>query len=342
MTGPLTRRTLLSGVAAGGATALAGCLDGVGRTEYELRFYPAGDSLAMLTDSFVVQDLHEKRAQHAVDYPTEYKRAVVDDLFENGTVDVLQLQFAYDQSFGTTTRPEPVFVERDGTFYWVTETARTEVSQTRWVFYLDLVDETPDASDTVVTAPPASLSATDRAVVNRAMEAVSGHGQPYDRDDDPVHARGPTFHRGMDPDASDLIPAAPFDYLESAGDYLVPRAEHVAVPLTRYTFGIEPVAASRDDLTSYVDSTLVDARFDADALDAEAAEILAATTRRDRSGSHEEQGEMSPALGTILDRLGMREHIPADTGTYLRMGDAILSYEDRWYTAALTISRHLL
>jgi hypothetical protein len=342
MTIQVTRRALLSRVAAvGGIASVTGCLDGPGRTEFELRLRPAGESLTALTDSYVETALTDRRAQHAVDYSPEYKRAVVEELFENGTVDVLQFQLGYDQSFGTTTRPRPVFVERDGTYYWVTERDRTEVTENRWVFYLDLVDETPGTEDTVVTGPPASLSATDQLVVERALEATIGHGQPYDRDDDPAHARGPTFHRGMDPDASALIPRAPFDYVEYGGDYLVPRAERTDVPLTRYTFGIEPVATSRAALDAFVDANLVDARFVADDLSAEAVDILDATAKPRYGDSYAEHGELSPGFRAILDELGMTEHIPEDPGPFERMGGAILTYDERWFTASLTISSHL-
>ena len=337
------RRGFLSRLAAtAGVVSTAGCLGSVGSTKYVFYTLPVGESIAELTDVFVRPDPTEIEAQFAVDYSAAYKRSVVETLFERGTVEVVGWQLAYDRSFGTTTRPKPQFLERDGTYYSVTEMDQTEITETRWVFYLDLVDETPDSSDTVITELPSSLSRTDQLIIRRALEPVWGHGGPVDVDDRPLSGRGPTYHQGMDPDTSALVPSAPFDYLKRGDAYFAPRAERGPVGLTRYTFAIEPVASSRVELKSYVKSTVVDATFDAASLDADAVEILRTATDIATGRLYTETGTMSEELTTITDRLGMTEHVPDKLPSYISLNGAVMSFDDSWYQASLSIRQQLL
>ncbi|SEK33907.1 hypothetical protein [Haloferax larsenii] len=337
MTNLLTRRSLLSKAAvASGIGGVSGCLGSVGRTTFLFSTFPVGESLTELTDSFIEADPTQIEAQFAIDYPDAYKRELVDTLIEEGTVDVVGWQLAYDRSFGTTTRPEPQFIERDGTYYSVTETGRTERTVSRWVFYLDLVDETPTSSDTVVTEPPSSLSETDQLLVERALEPVWGHGGAVDVDDRPLGGRGPTFHHKLDPDASELVPSAPFDYLNRDDAYFVPRTERGPVKQTRYTFEVEPVASSQSELESYVDSAVVDATFGADNSTDGVISILETATDLGSGRRYKERGSMSDDLTTIADRLGMTDNIPTEQSGYVSLNGAVISFSGTWYRASLS------
>ncbi|ELZ87727.1 hypothetical protein C453_05219 [Haloferax elongans ATCC BAA-1513] len=337
MTNYLTRRGLLSKAAiASGIGGIAGCLGSVRRTKFLFSTFPVGESLAELTNSFIEADPTQITSHFSIDYPASYKRKIVATLIEEKTVDVVEWQLAYDRSFGTTTHPEPQFIERDGTYYSVTETGRTESTETRWVFYLDLVDETPTSSDTVVTEPPSSLSETDQLLVERALEPVWGHTGAVDVDERPLGGRGPTFHHQMDPDASELVPSAPFDYLNQGDAYFVPRAERGPVQLTRYTFEVEPVASSQAELESYVDSTVVDATFDADNSTDGVISILETATDIGSGRLYKERGSMSDELTTITDRLGMTDNIPTEQSGYVSLNGAVMSFSGTWYRASLS------
>ncbi|MCT9095343.1 hypothetical protein [Haloarchaeobius sp. HME9146] len=332
------RRGFLARLAAGaGTVGAAGCLGGFGGTKYTFTVSHAADSLAALTEGFVETDPTEIHAQQAIDYSAEYKRSVVETLLDQGTAEAVQWQLAYDREFGTTTRPEPRFIVNDGTYHSVEETDRTEFTEDRWVFYLDLVDEKPGSGDTVVTEAPPSLSETDQLLVRRAREAVTGHGSFYDVDDEPLQGRGPAFHHEMDPGASDLVPSAPFDYFRRGDQYLVPRAERGPVDLTRYTFGIEEVASSRAELEAHVESTVVDAVFDRPGLDTGAVDILRDVTGNGIGGVHSESGQLSDGLAQLADRLGMTPYIPENPGQYTSLTGARFSFDDRWWRGSLSI-----
>lgn len=343
-TDSIPRRGLLGRLAGiAGLSATTGCLGSVGQTTYTFNTFPAGESLGELTDLFVQSDPTSISSQFAVDYGASYKQAVVDRLLSRGSAEAVNWQLAYDRSFGTTTRPEPRFLrDSEGTYYAVTETNRTTITPTRWVFYLDVVDETPGESDTVVTEPPSSLSEMDRLVVRRALETVDGPDGPADVGDRPLGGRGPTFHRGMDPDASALVPDPPFDYVKLGDTYLAARAERGPVELTRYTFGAEPVASARAELETHVESEVVDAVFDAEALDSATVEVLRTATDIASGRLYKETGEPSSELTTITDRLGMTEHVPADRGSYVSLNGAVMGFDGAWYRAALSIREGLL
>ncbi|WP_435316913.1 hypothetical protein [Haloarchaeobius sp. TZWSO28] len=332
------RRRFLARLAAGaGAVGAAGCLGGFGGTSYTFTVSHAADSLATLTEGFIQTDPTDIHAQQAIDYSPEYKRSVVETLLDQGTAEAVQWQLAYDREFGTTTRPEPKFIVDDGTYYSVQETDRAEFTEDRWVFYFDLVDAEPDSGDTVVTEAPTSLSETDRLLVRRAREAVTGHGSFYDVDDDPLQGRGPHFHHEMDPEASNLVPSAPFDYFRRGDQYLVPRAERGPVDLTRYTFGIEAVAGSRAELEAHVESTVVDAVFDPADLDPGAVDILRDVTGNGIGGVHSESGQLSDGLDQLADRLGMTPYIPENPGQYTSLTGSLFSFEDRWWRGSLSL-----
>lgn len=128
--GLVPRRRVLSSVAATSLVGLAGCIDDYDGLRYRLYTAPVAGSVAELTNQLVVEDPTTIAAQEAIDYSDAYKQSVVDTLFEEGAVDTVQWQLAHDHSFGTTTRPAPQFVERDGTYYSVTETDQTESPKT--------------------------------------------------------------------------------------------------------------------------------------------------------------------------------------------------------------------
>lgn len=339
--GLVPRRRFLSSIAAASLVGTAGCIDDYDGLQYRLSTVATAGSLTELTDDFVLTDPTAIHAQAAIDYSDAYKQSVVDALFTDGTTESVQWQLTFNRSFGTTTRPAPQFIERNGTYYSVVETDRTEFTEERWVFYLDLVDKEPRSSDTVVTEPPSSLSETDQLVVEQALRSVQGHGSAYDVDDRDLQHRGPTFHHEMNPAESALVPSPPFDYLqlgEQYPQYLVPRAEKGTVDLTRYTFSIEEVASSRAELEQHVESNVVDARF-GPTDDPEIYDIVRAATDRPDGRLYTEKEEMSEGLAQVVDRLGMTPYIPEEVTDRTTLSGAYFSFEGEWYQASLWIRR---
>jgi hypothetical protein len=322
---------------------VAGCLGQPTDSQslhYRLSTVRTARSLAELTNKLVL-DPSEIRGSFAVDVSDAYKQSVVDTLLDEGTAESVGWSPAYNTQFGTTTRPGPRFFEDDGTYYAAIKTDQTEFTEDRWVFYLDLVDEEPNSSDTVVTEHPTSLSETDQLIVEKALQRVRGHGDAFDVGDYPLQSRGPIFHHGLDPEASDLVPSPPFDYLQ-LGDrypqYLVPRAERGPVDLTRYTLGIEEVASSRAELEEHIDATVVEADFDSSDETA-VLDIIRTATDLTNSRIYEERGEMSDGLTQIVERLGMSPYIPEDIERTARLHGSVFSFEGEWYDASFTIRR---
>lgn len=145
----------------------------------------------------------------------------------------------------------------------------------------------------------------------------------------------------MDPEASELVPSPPFDYLKLGDEYpeyLVPRAEKGPVDLTRYTFAIEEVASSREELERHVESNVVDAEFDTND-DAAVVDIVRAATDRPDGRIYTEHEEMSDELKQVVDRLGMTPYIPEDVTDRTTLNGALFSFEGEWYRASFEIRR---
>ncbi|WP_128476125.1 hypothetical protein [Halorussus pelagicus] len=331
-TADTSRRAFLTRSAATiGLVGLAGCIGG--DVTYTLSTNPVGESVEELADQYLVTDPTAERAKFAIDYPDDYKRSVVETLLAEGSVDVVQLQLAYDREFGTTTRPRPYFLEDDGTYYSVVESGRTETTADRWVFYLDPADSTPSDADEVVTGPPSSLAETDTMVVRRALESVASNADGQDRSDFPLGDRGVIFHDHMDPEASDLVPSPPFDYVERDGDYFAAVAERGEVELTRYSYTAEQVATSMRELERFVERETVETVFEDSEVSSEVAEILRTATDVGNGRLYQESGSMSDGLERVLERLGMLEHMPEEvpSDSSDRFAGATFRYDGTWY-----------
>jgi hypothetical protein len=335
MTSTPSRRTVLAGLAAAAGTSLAGCSGG-GLT-YRFRTLPVGDSLSAVADNYLLGDLTDATAEYAIDYPKEYKQSVIETLFESGSVTVDGLQFTDRAEFGTTTRVFPRFATRAGSIYQIVPTSQSETTTTRWVFYLDLTEEEPESSATVVSEPPSSLSEADRRIVENAMEGTSAsRSPPLDADDYEFPYRGVQFHDRMDSSASGLVPNPPFDYVEENGNYFAAKAERGTVTVTDYSFEVRSVGTSRKELESYIEAEFVDARFDRGELSADAIDILDTATAVGNGRLYTEEGSMSDSLTTVTDELGMGEHMP-DEPSSASFDQSLCRYDGTWYEARLTI-----
>lgn len=306
-------------------------------TSYNFSTLPIADSLDELTRNYVIEEPVEKRPQFAIDYPRSYKRSIVDTLLNEGSVDVINWQISYDRTFGTTSRPRPCFIRAGDSYYSITETDRREITESRWVFYLDLVDEEPNDSDRVITEPPSSLSDVDRKIVRRAVQTVASNANPVDRGAYPLGDRGTIFHSQMDHTESDLVPSPPFDYFEHDGDYFAARSERGNVTLTEYTFTAEEVATSMRELQRVVKQEHVNAVFATSDLTSNVQEILRTATDVSNGRLYTEKGRMSDGLKEVTKRLGMYEYLPKEprSDEQMQFRGATFRYEDKWYNGSL-------
>ncbi|MGQ3330492.1 hypothetical protein [Halorubrum sp. FL23] len=299
--------------------------------------YPTEDPY----EAFLLTDPAGHRAQFAIDYPDEYKRAVYDELLANGSVTVLNYQLAYEYEFGSEQRDRPQFATDGDRYYWIhVETART-VERDWWEFYLDLQDaDQPDGTDPV-TVPVASLSDRDQQILQQAMEAAAADRDPaIDVGDQEPGSRGVTYHHHLDTEASDLVPSPPFEYLQHNDHLFQARAEQNAIPVSERTFTAEQISESQSEYEQHIRDTVLEVDFSTVSLTGEATEVLnTATDGRPVSGFYEESPPMSDGLGTVLTQLNAADHVRehSDYEGYTTFPNMYAIYDGSWYEFELAV-----
>lgn len=333
-----SRRSALrvAGVVAGVAVT-AGCTDMDTGSDYTLVANEIEDSFAT---EYLFRDPIELQAITRVDYTAETKQAYVDELFDTGSVTVLEWPRAWRRSWGTETRPRPAFLQRDGVFYEVQVTEDRRLELDRWVFACERLDDQPPDDATVATDPFSSFSEQDRTVIEAALEAVyAGHdgllGDPEFDDLQTVQ-----FHRDVSPEDSDLIPTPPFEYVEYEDETFRAATQERTVSVPEWTYTLEQVGDSRESFETYATEAVPDTRLDATSLSDDGHEVLdAAVNEEDGRPTYEEDAPLSDGLVELLEKLGIAADLqPLDTYDGLtRFNDVVASYGETWYEFGLVI-----
>jgi len=331
-----TRRTLLTTLGAAGVASVAGCLSS-SNSRFRLSTYSVEEPFKTL----LLTDPTGHRAQFAIDYPDEYKRAVYDELLASGSVTVLNYQLAYEYEFGSEQRERPQFATDGDRYYRIhVETIRT-VDRDWWEFYLDLQNaDQPDGADPA-TVPITSLSDRDQQILQKAMEAAGADRDPaIDVGSQEPGSRGVTYHHHLDSEVSDLVPSPPFEYLQHNDHLFQAQAEQDTIPVTERTFTAEPISESRSEYERHVRDTVLDVDFSTVSLSSEATDILdTATEGRPVSGFYEESPPMSDGLDAVLTQLNAAEHVREHSHyeEYTTFPNMYAIYDGRWYEFELAI-----
>jgi len=335
---PCSRRSLLqrAGVVAGLATTVsAGCLSGGRESGYRLVPHEMDGTLA---DEFRLVQPTSVEAETRIDYDTETKRDWLATLFDTGDVTAVQWPLVHPDDWGTGTRPRPTFLQRDGGYHEVTTEATRDVERERWLFAVQRTDETPPDGATVASEP-FDLSWRDRDTLEAALDAVYAGNDGFLGQPEVDGLRPVQYHRDMDPEASELVPEPPFDYVDHAGDTYRVEVEQRTVTVPERTFAVEQVASSRDAFESYVEETVPDARFDRDALSEAVRDVLDAAVDSEPGSRYHEEPPLSDGLATVLDRLGigddLESHDSYDDPVAFR--NAVASYDGDWYLFDLLV-----
>ncbi|MCT9095196.1 hypothetical protein [Haloarchaeobius sp. HME9146] len=333
-----SRRSLLGTLAglAGLSTTTAGCLSFGGGQDYR---FLASDLDTPLGREFLVANPASRRAETRLDYTAERKQAFVDELFETGTVTAVQWPLTELTYWGDHARPRPAFVLRDGVYYHI-HVEEEQVDRDRWLFAVERTDDEPAGDATVLREPFSSLSERDAAIVQAALDAIyAGNdgflGEPEFDELQPVE-----YHEGMDPDASELVPSPPFEYVEYAEDYYRPVTDRRTVSVPKRTFSLEQVADSAEAFERYANETIPDVRFsDVSVSDAE-REVLDAVVDPENYSGHNEDHPLSDGLASALAHLGIRAHLrPAsEYSGRVEFRNAIAEYEGDWYRFDLLVN----
>ena len=213
---PCSRRSLLQ--RAGAATVLvatggAGCL-GFGATGgYKLLVH----EVPTLADEFILVQPTDIGAETHIDYETETKREWLAELFETGSLTAVQWPLVHPDDWGTETRPRPTFLQHGEAYHEVTTAATRQVERERWLFAVQRTDEEPPDSATVASEP-FDLSERDREILQAALDAVYAGNDGFLGEPEVDGLQPVQYHQEMDPEASDLVPEPPFDYVDYSGD----------------------------------------------------------------------------------------------------------------------------
>lgn len=328
---PLSRRALLrSAGALGGvtATAGAGCMSLLSTGKYVLHTSDVGAGLA---GEFVVDEPVEVDADTRIDYDTATKRDWVAELFETGSVTTIQWPLVHPDPWGEDTRPRPTFLRRDDGYHAVTTERTRQVERDRWVFAVTRTDEEPPSDATVRSEPFDSLSERDNEILRAALDAVYAGNDGFLGEPDIDGLRPVRYHQGMSVEASELVPEAPFEYVDYYDETFRVVAEERTVTVPERTFAVERVASTRSELEAHVEETVPDARFE-DPSDA-AREVLDAAVSEEARERYEEEPPLSEGLSTVVDALGIGDDLrPA--GEYDDRVDfrhVVAAYDGDWY-----------
>ena len=328
-----SRRDVLTAAGTASVASVAGCITGSNHG-FRLSAYDAAEPLHR---RFLTTDPTTHRAQFAIDYPADYKRAIYAELIETGSVAVVNYELAYRYEFGSEQRERPQFVVRDETYYRVHVDEVREVERDWWEFSLDLIDEEPPADADRVTTPVDTLSKLDRRILQRAMEAAAADRDPaIDVGEREFGSRGVLYHDHLDHEESDLIPSPPFEYLRHDDHWFRARAERGTAMLTERTFTAERVADSRTAYERHLLENVLDVDFSTASLSDAATDVLDGTTE---GRFYEEEPPMSEGLASVLDHLGEADHIDShgEYGAYTTFPNMYGIYGGTWYEFELSV-----
>jgi hypothetical protein len=308
-TSPSRRRFLAGGVAAA-LSAAAGCLGALdGRTDAPAARDGSERALVLslsregesLRDRFV-RDLAETRPEH-------------DEAAFEATLDGRAYTTQYRKPF--FSRPDdPVYAERNGTYYRLGSVVVDEVSVTRPVLRLYPSDD----RDAAVEA--SRLPESDRRAVHIAHLAARARGDEGGVPWGLVQRGGYVFRRDSAADASRLLASDGPDVLSFRDRVYEVRVarERFHEPVYRAT--VEPVADSPERMEAVLRAQFVDARFSRADRSPEAREVLRAA----RDGEYRESHPYSSGYEEVLRALHRRAFLDGNvrkdagvTGTDLSM-----------------------
>ena len=308
------RRALQLFGASAVAASTAGCLSPGSLDEYALITDEL--DLSSVGRPYLWPDPTEIRAVTRVDFTTEVKTQYVSELFDQGSVTVKQWPLVRRARWGKTTRPYPTFLERNDGFFHVQIADERQFERERWHFAVERTDETPP-DDAIIETRPFDLSTQDERVLDAALDAVYAGNDGFLGEPEFDELQTVEFHHGLDPDASDLIPTAPFDFVEVNDEYFRPVTERRSVQVPEWTYTVTEITQSRSEFDEYARTEIVERDLTASDL-SESAQRVIDDAISDDPRRYEEGEPPSDGLSEALEALG----IAADL-------EPIDSYEDR-------------
>lgn len=331
------RRALQLLGTSGVTTATAGCLSPGSLDDYaliasELDLSPVGPP-HLWPDPTVIE------ATTRVDFTDGTKAQYVSELFDTGRVTVQQWPLVRRVSWGEDTAPRPTFLRRGESFYEVSIADERSLERERWHFAVERTDETP-TDDATVERRPFDLPTQDERVIEAALEAVYAGNDGFLGDPEFDELRTVEYHRGLDAEASELVPEPPFDLLEVNDEYFRPVTERRTVSVPEWTYTVDAVAGTRRGFTEYARTAIVTRELRPSALPQAARRVIADATSEADPRRYEEERPLSEELSAVLDALGIAEDLrPIDAyDDQVRFQDVVAEYRTDVYRFGLVVS----
>lgn len=306
------RRALRLLGASGAIAATAGCLSPGRLDEYAL----IASEIDLSSVESLVRTVHlwpdptAIRATTRVDFTDETKRRYVSELFDTGSVTVQQWPLVWRVPWGTDTAPRPTFLRRDGAFYRVELADERYFRRERWHVAVERVEETPP-DDATVERTPLDLPAQDERVMAAALDAVYAGNDGFLGDPEFDELRTVEYHRGLDADASELVPDPPFDFVqhEHSEEHFRPIVDRRTVRVPEWTYTVGEVTDSPGAFTEHARDAIVSRELNAGDLSASVRGVVDDAISDEDPRRYEEGAPLSEALSAVLDALGIADDL---------------------------------
>jgi hypothetical protein len=318
------------------ATVGAGCIGSGELDDYAL----LADELELssIEPPHLWPDPTAVRATTRVDITSETKERYLSKLFDTGSVTVQQWPLVRRVRWGTETQPRPTFLRRDGTYYEVTLASERILERERWHIAVERTDE-PPSTDATVVSPPFNLSTQDERILEAALDAVYAGNGGFLGEPEFDEPQTVEYHQGLDPEASELVPVPPFDFVKVQDQYFRPLVEQQTAEVPEWTYRLKEITSTRSEFNSYARDVIVQHELRAETLSTAARDVINdAISEEPRR--YEEGAPPSDGLAAVLDALGIAgDFQPIDTyKERVDFRDVAAAYQGSVYQFSLIVN----
>jgi len=336
------RRALQLLSASGVITATAGCSSPGSLDQYSL---VAGElrlsSVESLTETeYLWRDPTAIPATTRVDFTDETKTRYVSELFGTSSVTVQQWPLVWRVSWGEDTVPRPTFLGQDDTFYEVTITDERYLERERWHFAVERTEETPP-DDVTVEQTPLDLSLQDRRVIEAALDAVYAGSDGFLGEPEFDERQTVEYHRGLDAEASELVPSPPFDFVQHqhSDEYFRPITERRSVRVPEWTYAVDEIASTPEEFIAYARDAIVKHDLSSSGLSESARGVVDDAVSEENPRRYGESAPPSEELLEVLNSLEIAGDLrPVEEYAGRVDFDAVVAtYQDSLYSFSLIV-----
>nr|WP_256031290.1 hypothetical protein [Natronomonas aquatica] len=235
--------------------------------------------------------------------------------------------------------PRPTFLQRQDTFYQVTISDEQYLEQERWHVAVERTDETPP-DDATVEARPFDLSTQDQRVLEAALDAVYAGNDGFLGTPEFDELQTVEYHRGLDAEASALVPEPPFGFVEVSDEHFQLITEQRTVRVPEWTYTVQEIAGNREEFTEFASDAIQEFDLHSSDLSESARSVIEDAISEEDPRRYEEGTPPSDALSEVLEALGIAGDLqPIDSyDDQVRFRDVVAEYENSVYRFGLVVT----